>query len=146
MTAREKPDMADTHGHKCSRCGTVWEHGDESNERFRDHICPACGYLELMVFKPDEPPMGAADYPRAVANFLKGLTDRDASARAAAASSLGFLQAEPNRAIPGLALAAIGDPNLTVRQAAADSLRRFGPEACREASDCLWPSISTFFE
>ena len=75
--------MADTHEHKCSQCGTAWQHGDESNERFREHICPSCGYLELMVFKSREAPMGAADLPRAVANFLKVLTDSDESARAA---------------------------------------------------------------
>jgi DNA-directed RNA polymerase subunit RPC12/RpoP len=122
--------MADTHEHKCSRCGTAWQHSDESNEQFREHICPSCGYLELMVFKPDALPMGAADRPRAVANFLKALTDSDESARAAAACSLGYLQAEPDRAIPALTLTAIGDRDASVRQAAG----------------CLWPAIAAIFE
>jgi predicted nucleic acid-binding Zn-ribbon protein len=138
--------MADTHEHKCSQCGTAWQHGDESNEQFREHICPSCGYLELMVFKSDAPPMGAADYPRAVANFLKALTGSDESARAAAACSLGYLQAEPDRAIPALTLAAIGDGDASVRQAAADGLRRFGPEKCEEAAGCLWSAIAAIFE
>jgi HEAT repeats len=134
-----------THEHHCSQCEAVWRHSDESNEQFREHICPACGYLELMVFKPGDPPMGPADLPRAVANFLKILSDRDDAARAAAAFSLGRLQAEPNRAIPALALAAIGDSQATVRQAAADGLRRFGPDICREAAGVLWPAISAVF-
>ena len=137
--------MADTHEHKCSRCGTAWQHGDDSNEQFREHICPSCGYLELMVFKADSLPMNAADYPRAVSNFIKALSDSDGSARAAAACSLGHLQAEPARAIPALTLAAIGDREETVRQAAAEGLRQFGPEKCEEAAGCLWPAISSIF-
>ncbi len=137
--------MSDAHEHHCSQCGAVFEHGHESNGRHRDHICPSCGYLELMVFKPGQPPMGEADYPRAVANFLKVLSDPDERSRAAAAFSLGCLRAEPARAIPGLALAAMSDSQASVRQAAADGLRRFGLETCRDASGCLWPSISAIF-
>jgi DNA-directed RNA polymerase subunit RPC12/RpoP len=138
--------MTGMHEHQCSRCGTAWEHGEESNGRYRDHICPSCGYLELMVLKPGAPPMGAADYPRAVANFLEVLSDSDLSARAAAAFSLGYLRAEPRRAVSALAMAAIGDPEPTVRQAAAEGLRHFGLETCREASGCLWPAIAAIFD
>ena len=134
--------MMSTHEHKCSRCGTLWQHSHESKGRFRDHICQSCGYLELMVLKAGAPPMRTADYPQAVANFLDVLSDSDETARKAAAFSLGYLRAEPNRAVPGLALAAISDPHPTVRQAAADGLRRFDLETCREASGCLWPAIA----
>ena len=96
----------------------------------------------MMVCKPGQPPMGEADYPRAVANFLKVLSDSDASSRAAAAFSLGHLKAEPERAVPGLALTAISDRDLTVRQAAVDALRRFGVETCKDASGCLWPMLA----
>jgi hypothetical protein len=142
----ETSAMSDTHEHQCSRCGNSWQHSQVSHERYRDHICPSCGYLELMVFKPGAPPMGAEDLPRAVTNFLKVLTDSDESARAAAACSLGYLQTEPDRAIPALALAAIGDRDASVRQAAADGLRRFGPARCEEAAGCLWPAIAAIFE
>jgi DNA-directed RNA polymerase subunit RPC12/RpoP len=138
--------MTRTHEHHCSCCGAAWQHSEESNGRYRDHICPSCGYLELMVLKPGAPPMGVADYPQAVANFLKVLTDPDDSARAAAAFSLGHLRAEPNRAVPALALSAISDRHPTVRQAATDSLRRFGLETCQEASGCLWPTIAAIFD
>jgi hypothetical protein len=131
-----------THQHLCSQCGAVWEHCHDSKGRNRDHICPQCGYLELMVFKPGAPPMGPADHPQAVANFVQVLTDPDESARRAAAFSLGSLRAEPDRAIPGLALAAIGDRQPSVRQAAVDALRRFDRETCREASGCLWPALT----
>jgi HEAT repeat protein len=99
-----------------------------------------------MVLKPGQPPMGEADYPQAVANFLEVLSDPDESARAAAALSLGYLRAEPGRAVSGLALAAIGDRSPAVRQAATDGLRRFGRETCKEASDCLWPAIAGIFD
>jgi HEAT repeat protein len=138
--------MTHMHEHQCSRCGAVWQHSEESNGRFPDHICPACGYLELMVLKEGAPPMGEADYPQAVANFLKVLSDSNDSARAAAATSLGHLRAEPDRAVPALALAAISDRHSNVRQAAAESLRRFGAETCREASGCLWPTIAGIFD
>ena len=90
------------HEHKCSQCETAWQHSQESNGRFRDHICPSCGFLELMVFKPGAPPFGAADYPQVVANLLKALADSDKAARRAAAFSLGLLHAEPTRAVPAL--------------------------------------------
>jgi len=134
--------MTGTHEHQCSRCKTAWQHSHDSKGRYRDHICQSCGYLELMVLKPGQPPMGAADYPQAVANFLTVLSDSDASARTAAAFSLGCLRAQPDRAVPALALAAISDPQPTVKQAAIDGLRRFGPETCKEASGCLWPAIA----
>ena len=134
--------MTDTHEHKCSRCGTLWQHSHDSKGRFRDHICHSCGYLELMVLKPGQPPMGAADYPQAVANFLGALSDSDEMARSAAAFSLGLLRVEPDRAVPGLALAAISDSQPTVRQAAVEGLRSFGPETCKESSGCLWPAIA----
>jgi HEAT repeat protein len=95
-----------------------------------------------MVLKPGQPPMGTADYPRAVANFLKALSDPDDSARAAAAFSLGYLGAEPDRTVPGLALAAICDRDPKVKQAAVDGLRRFGLTTCRDTSGCLWPAIA----
>jgi DNA-directed RNA polymerase subunit RPC12/RpoP len=137
--------MTGMHEHKCSRCGAAWEHSEESNGRFRDHICPSCGYLELMVCKPGQPPMAEADYPQAVANFFKVLSDSDGSARAAAAFSLGHLRVEPERAVPSLALAAISDSQPVVRQAAVDALRRFGFETCKEASGCLWPTLAGIF-
>ncbi len=133
--------MTGTHEHQCSRCKSVWQHSHDSKGRFRDHICQSCGYLELMVLKPGQPPLGPADYPQAVANFLTVLTDADASARAAAAFSLGHLKALPDRAIPALALAAISDSQPAVRQAAVESLRGFDPQTCQEASGCLWPAL-----
>jgi hypothetical protein len=138
--------MTDTHEHRCSQCATVWEHSEESNGRYRDHICPSCGFLELMVLKPGQPPMGAADYPQAVTNFLNVLSDSDATVRAAAALSLGHLRAEPGRAVSALAMTAIGDPHPTVKQTAADGLRRFGLETCRESAGCLWPAIASLFD
>ncbi len=90
--------------------------------------------------------MGAADYPQAVTNFLKVLTDSDATVRAAAALSLGYLHAEPSRAVSALAMTAIGDAHPTVKQTAADSLRRFGLETCRDSAGCLWPAIAAIFE
>jgi hypothetical protein len=135
--------MAGMHEHKCSQCGSVWQHSQESNERFRDHICQSCGFLELMVFRPHAPPLGPSDYPQAVGNLLKAMSDSDESVRRAAAFSLGHLRAEPHRAVPALALAAICDLRPAVKQAAVEGLRRFDREACREASGSFWPMIST---
>jgi hypothetical protein len=134
--------MTSMHEHKCSQCKTAWEHSQESNGRFRDHICPSCGFLELMVFKAGAPPFGAADYPQVVANLLKALADSDKAARRAAAFSLGVLQAEPTRAVPALALAAICDLDSSVKVAAVEGLRHFESETCREASGSLWPVIA----
>jgi DNA-directed RNA polymerase subunit RPC12/RpoP len=141
----EKPAMTGTHEHKCSRCQTAWQHSQESNGRYRDHICPKCGFLELMVLKPGQPPIGPADYPQAVDNFLKVLRDSDDSARTSAALSLGYLRAQPDRAVPALATAAISDRHPIVRQAAAEALRGFGPEMCKEAAGCLWPAIAAIW-
>ena len=135
--------MGKIHQHVCSVCGTLWEHCHESYGRFRDHICESCGYLELMVYKPGDPPMGPADFPQAVVNFLNVLNDSDDSARTAAAFSLGRLGAEPDRAVPALAWTAIWDTHLAARQAAVEGLRRFGFETCRQTAGYLWTSIST---
>jgi HEAT repeat protein len=134
--------MASVHEHKCSQCGTVWQHSQESNGRFREHICQSCGFLELMVFKTSDPPLGASDYPQVVANLLKAMSDSDESVRRAAAYSLGHLRAEPDRAVPALALAAICDLRAGVKHSAVEGLRRFDRETCREASGSLWPVIS----
>ena len=134
--------MTDSHEHQCSRCKTSWQHSEASNGRYRDHICPSCGFLELMVFKSQQPPMGPADYPQVVANLLKGLTDSDESVRRSAAFSLGDLRAVPERTVPALALAAICDLRTTVKQAALDGLRRFDRETCQEAAGSYWPLIA----
>jgi len=134
--------MTSMHEHKCSQCEMAWQHNQESNGRFRDHICPSCGFLELMVFKAGAPPFGAADYPQVVANLLKALADSDKAARRAAAFSLGVLHAEPTRAVPALALAAICDLDSTVKVAAVEGLRHFDIETRREASGSLWPVIA----
>jgi hypothetical protein len=135
--------MTRLHQHKCSQCGTTWQHDEHSNERFRDHICQSCGFLELMVFKAHEPPLGPSDFPRAVANLLKAISDSNESVRRAAAFSLGHLRAEPDRAVPALALAAVCDQRSAVKQAAIDGLRRFDRETCREASGSFWPMIAS---
>src|SRR3954463_10569581 len=88
--------MTQTHRHKCSQGGAVWEHGHDSLEHFREHICQTCGYLELMVDNPGGPPFGPADYPQAVANFLKVLDSPDEAVRAAAAFSLRSLSSDPS--------------------------------------------------
>jgi HEAT repeat protein len=134
--------MTPIHEHQCSQCGTGWEHSQESHGRFRDHICPSCGFLELMVLKAGAAPFGAADYPQVVANLLKALADSDKTARRAAAFSLGVLHAEPGRAVPGLALAAICDLDSAVKQAALEGLRQFDVETCRESSGSLWPVLA----
>ncbi len=134
--------MTGMHEHKCSQCGAVWQHSEEANGRFRDHICTSCGFLELLVFKGQQAPFGGSDYPRAVANLLKAMTDPDESVRRAAAFSLGHLRAEANRSVPALALAAICDLRPSVKQAAVEGLRRFDRETCREASGGYWPMIS----
>lgn len=134
--------MAEMHEHQCSQCGSVWQHSHESIGRFRDHICQSCGFLELMVFKPQEPPFGVSDYSQAVANLLKAMSESDEAVRRAAAFSLGQLRAEPHRAVPALALAAICDLRSGVKQAAVEGLRRFDRETCREAVGSFWPMIS----
>jgi HEAT repeat protein len=130
------------HEHKCSQCGTIWQHTEESHSQFRHHICQSCGFLELMVFKPHAPPLGESDYPRLAANLLKAMTDSDESVRRAAAYSLGHLRVEADRAVPALALAAVCDLRSSVKQAAVEGLRRFDREICREAAGSFWPVIS----
>ena len=118
--------MTPMHQHRCSLCGTVWKHGHDSFECFPEHICRTCGFLELMVFMPDNAPMGPGDYPQAVANFLKVLDNPDESVRTAAAFSLGRLAAERYHVVPALVRKASEDSQPTVRKAAVEALGRFG--------------------
>ncbi|HLN32239.1 MAG TPA: HEAT repeat domain-containing protein [Gemmataceae bacterium] len=134
--------MTGIHKHKCSLCGTVFQHGHESFEDFAAHICPACGYLELMVYKHGDPPMSQSETRKAAANFLRGLNDPDGSVRAAAAFSLGWLAVEPQRAVPVLAERASRDPHAAVRRAAVAGLGRFGAESCTAASALALPALT----
>ena len=41
------------HQHKCSLCGTMWQHGEEWDRDMLAHECPACGCHQFRVFKVD---------------------------------------------------------------------------------------------
>jgi predicted nucleic acid-binding Zn-ribbon protein len=40
------------HQHKCSLCGTMWQHGEEWDKDMLAHECRACGCHQFRVFKP----------------------------------------------------------------------------------------------
>ena len=41
------------HQHKCSLCGTMWQHGEEWDRDMLAHECSACGCHQFRVFKVD---------------------------------------------------------------------------------------------
>src|SRR5271156_3930091 len=114
------------HQHKCSLCAMVWQHSHDSFENFRDHICPACGYLELMVDKPGAPPMSESETRKAAGHFLGVGNHADSSVRTAAAFSLGALAVESQRAVPMLAERVARDRHPGVRRACVEALGQFG--------------------
>ncbi len=41
------------HQHKCSLCGTMWQHGEEWDRDMLAHECPVCGCHQFRAFKVD---------------------------------------------------------------------------------------------
>jgi HEAT repeat protein len=114
------------HRHKCSLCGTIWEHGEEWDNDMRAHECGACGshQFRLLIERRPEAPA-----PAARPALSEALASSKPFDRSTAVFSLETQTSEARGAMPRLLEMLSGDPEPMVRLAVVEALRRFGAEA-----------------
>jgi HEAT repeat protein len=114
------------HRHKCSLCGTIWEHGEELDNDMRAHECGTCGSHQFRLLIERRPEAGPA---RSVKPALdEALRSAKPFDRSTAVFSLDMRSAEARRALPRLFEMANADPEPMVRLAVVEALRRFSVE------------------
>jgi HEAT repeat protein len=114
------------HQHKCSLCGTFWQHGEKWDNSIRAHECPACGCHQFRLFKErPSTPQTALTEPQ----LLAALASAENFVRSTAIFSLDVSSVEAETIVPKLAEMANEDREPMVRLAAVETLRRFGHKA-----------------
>jgi predicted nucleic acid-binding Zn-ribbon protein len=118
------------HQHKCSRCATMWEHGEEWDNSIPAHECPQCGAHQFRLHKLRGPTEARFDWPK----LLLALEDPTPFARSTAIFAIEAATAEAHLVVPKLAQLALQDSEPMVRLAAVEALWRFGPKAIEALS------------
>ncbi len=116
------------HQHKCSLCGTIWQHGEEWDRDMLAHECPVCGSHQFRVFKADGGQTAASPeqtHDKLVAAFASA----DPFVRSTTLFALNVSDQAARGVLPNLATMATADPETMVRLAAVEALRRFGADA-----------------
>jgi HEAT repeat protein len=114
------------HQHKCSLCGTMWQHGEECDQDMREHECRACGCHQYRTYKkrdPGEPSTAAA---QTLSSLLAALGDTDSFVRSTTIFKLEAGDPAAQGVLPKVAELATADTEPLVRLAAVETLRRFG--------------------
>ena len=116
------------HRHKCSLCGTMWQHGEEWDRDMLAHECPVCGCHQFRTFKgdggkPATPP--EQTYEKLVESFASA----EPFVRSTTLFALCVGDPAAHKVLPNLATLATADPEAMVRLAAIETLRRFGADA-----------------
>jgi predicted nucleic acid-binding Zn-ribbon protein len=115
------------HRHKCSLCGTIWEHGEEFDNDLRAHECASCGSHQFRLLIERRPEAGQAKSARpALGEALGSAKPFD---RSTAVFSLDMHSAEARGVLPRLLEMVSSDPEPMVRLAVVEALRRLGAEA-----------------
>ena len=116
------------HQHKCSLCGTMWQHGEEWDRDMLAHECRVCGCHQFRVFKVDGGQTAALPeqtHDKLVAAFASA----DPFVRSTTLFALNVGDRVLRGVLPDLATMATADPEAMVRLAAVETLRRFGADA-----------------
>ena len=116
------------HQHKCSLCGTMWQHGEELDRDMLAHECSVCGCHQFRVFKEDGGHTAALPeqtHDKLVAAFASA----DPFVRSTTLFALNVGDQAARGVLPNLATMATADPETMVRLAAVETLRRFGADA-----------------
>jgi HEAT repeat protein len=116
------------HQHKCSLCGTIWQHGEEWDRDMLAHECRVCGSHQFRVFKADGGQTAASPeqtHDKLVAAFASA----DPFVRSTTLFALNVGDQAARGVLPNLATMATADPETMVRLAAVEALRRFGADA-----------------
>ena len=132
------------HQHKCSLCGTMWQHGEEWDRDMLAHECPACGCHQFRVFKVDGGQTAALP-EQTYDKLVEAFASADPFVRSTTLFALNVGDRAARGVLPNLATMATADPEAMVRLAAVETLRRFGadascgatsprPSTCRPAS------------
>ena len=116
------------HQHKCSLCGTMWEHGEEWDNDMLAHECPVCGCHQFRVFKVDGG-QTAARSEQTHEKLLEAITSADPFVRSTTLFALIVGDPAAHDVLPDLATMATADPEAMVRLADVETLRRFGADA-----------------
>jgi predicted nucleic acid-binding Zn-ribbon protein len=110
------------HKHKCSLCGSIWEHGEELDNDMRAHECGTCGSHQFRVLidrRPEAGPAGSAK--PALSEALCSAKPFD---RSTAVFSLDMQSVEARGVMPRLLEMVSRDPEPMVRLAVVEALRR----------------------
>ncbi len=115
------------HRHKCSLCGTIWEHGEEFDNDMHAHECGACGSHQFRLLIERRPDAAQAQSARpALGDALRSSKPFD---RSTAVFSLDMQSPEARGALPRLLEMVSGDPEPMVRLAVVEALRRLAVQA-----------------
>lgn len=115
------------HRHKCSLCGTIWEHGEELDNDMRAHECGTCGshqFRLLIERRPEARPAQSVKPP-----LSEALSDAKPFVRSTTVFALDMQNAEARGVMPRLLEMVGGDPEPMVRLAVVEALRRLAVEA-----------------
>ena len=112
------------HRHKCSLCGTIWEHGEELDNDMRAHECAACGSHQFRVLIDRRPEAGHSNATKPTLG--EALCSSKPFDRSTAVFSLDMQSAEARGALPRLLEMVSRDPEPMVRLAVVEALRRLG--------------------
>jgi HEAT repeat protein len=114
------------HRHKCSLCGTIWEHGEELDNDMRAHECGTCGSHQFRLLIERRPEAAPAQSVKSALG--EALSDAKPFVRSTTVFSLDMQSAEARGAMPRLLEMVSGDPEPMVRLAVVEALRRVAVE------------------
>lgn len=115
------------HRHKCSLCGTIWEHGSEWDNNMHAHECGTCGSHQFRAIIERGPQAGPAQSAKPALG--EALNSPEAFVRSTTVFALDMQSVEARAAMPRLLEMLSGDPEPMVRLAVVEALRRCGPDA-----------------
>jgi HEAT repeat protein len=128
------------HRHKCSLCGTIWEHGEELDNDIHAHECGTCGSHQFRVLIDRPPEEGP---PRSAKPELgEALCSSKPFDRSTAVFSLDMQCEEARAAMPRLLEMVSGDPEPMVRLAVVEALRRLGPPFSGAEASAVVPVLA----
>jgi predicted nucleic acid-binding Zn-ribbon protein len=117
------------HQHKCSLCGTIWQHGEESDRDMQAHECLACGCHQFRLYIKRDPGEQSTAAAQTLSTLVEALGNANPFVRSTTIFSLVACHPVPQGVLQKLAEAATGDKEPMVRLAAVETLRRFGKDS-----------------
>jgi HEAT repeat protein len=114
------------HQHKCSLCGTMWQHGEEYDRDMREHECRVCGCHQYRTYKNRDPGEQPTATTQTLSDLLEALGNVDSFVRSTTIFKLEVSDPAAQGVLPRLAELARTDTEPLVRLAAVETLRRFG--------------------